>query len=353
MSYLEGKEVLITGGTGSLGKTLVKLLIKDGHRPHGVRVFSRDELKQWQMAGEIKEYQRGLGTDVRVAYIIGDVRNYESLYRAFENVDVVIHAAALKQIPACEDNPIEAVLTNVTGTENVIKAALARNVKRSMYVSTDKAVHAVNLYGATKAVAEKMFVHANVYSGRKGLRFSCCRYGNVLASRGSVVHTFQKCLDTGQSLPITDEAMTRFWISLPRVGRFLLRRVDDMEGGEIFVPEMNSLPVMDLGKFLWEKKFPELNCLNMIYNHIGVRPGEKVHECLIAPEELVMEESVAHIGMWDSPDPVLGEFEHYYTIVRCPTDPEHERTEVPLYSNSPKNHTLTKEEFFELLNEEV
>ena len=275
---ISGKEIILLGGTGSLGKTLTKLLIRDGHNPHGIRIFSRDEAKQWQMRDEIKAFQAKHGTDVPTAYIIGDVRCYDSLYRAFENVDMVINAAAMKQIPACEANPIEAVMTNVDGAQNVIKAALARNVKRIMHISTDKAVYPINLYGATKAVAEKLFIQANVYSGRKGVAFSCCRYGNVLGSRGSIVPLFKQQIAEGKPITLTHPLMTRFWISLPKVANFLLNRLCDMQGGEIFIPNMGALEMSEMLVHL-------LPGLNYPIEEIGVRKGEKMHECLIAEEE--------------------------------------------------------------------
>lgn len=278
MRFLEGKEILITGGTGSLGKTLTKLLIKDGHKPHGIRIFSRDELKQWQMQEEMDVFQAGLNTNIKIAYIIGDIRNYDSLYRAFESVNVVINAAAMKQIPTCENNPLEAVITNVDGVENVIRAALARNVKRVMHISTDKAVMPINLYGATKAVGEKLMVHANVYVGRKGMMFSCCRYGNVLGSRGSIVPLFRKQIAEGRPITLTHKNMTRFWTTLSRVGRFLLGRIGDMQGGEIYVPFMKACKITEVIKALLPNPDYEIA-------FTGIRSGEKMHECLIAPQE--------------------------------------------------------------------
>lgn len=275
---LQNKEILITGGTGSLGKTLTKLLIKDNHQPHGIRILSRDELKHWQMKQEINDFQTKHKSNINVSYIVGDIRNYESLYRAFENVDIVINTAAMKQIPTCEINPLEAVMTNVGGVENVIKAALARNVKRVMQVSTDKAVYPINLYGATKTVAEKLIIQANVYSGRKGIMFSCCRYGNVLGSRGSIIPLFKQQIADNKSITITHEDMTRFWITLPRVGRFLLNRLKAMEGGEIFIPYMKACTMKAMKDYIVPKPdYP--------VNYIGVRKGEKLHECLIAEEE--------------------------------------------------------------------
>ncbi len=275
---LRGKEILITGGTGSLGKTLVKLLIKDGHHPHGIRVFSRDEQKQWAMAEEIRQFQQALGTSVPVGYLIGDVRERARLMHACLNVDVIIHTAAMKHVPACEDNPLEAIRTNIHGAENVLEAALARNVEAVMHVSTDKAVHPINLYGATKQVAEKLFIQGNVYAGRNRTRFSACRYGNVLGSNGSVLVRWRQMLEQGKPLPFTHGDMTRFWITLPRVGRFLLARICDMEGGEVFVPSMGSMTMAQMLTYFRGDRF-------FATDLIGVRPGEKFHEVLVAPEE--------------------------------------------------------------------
>lgn len=327
----DNKEILITGGTGSLGKTLTKLLIKE-HNPRGIRIFSRDEVKQWQMAGEIKVFQTDLGKQVPISYIIGDIRNYESLYRAFENVDIVINTAAMKQIPTCETNPLEAVMTNVDGTQNVIKAALTRNVKHVMHVSTDKAVHAVNLYGATKTVAEKLIIHANaVYSGRKDIKFSCCRYGNVLGSRGSIIPLFKKLIENNEPITVTHKDMTRFWITLPSVGRFLLHRLQTMEGGEIFVPNMRACKIIDLVRYVQPYD-------NYPITFTGIRQGEKMHECLIALEEsnTVWEEQngwsiKSHKKVFDW-DPLA---------------------DNGLYSNSIDNKYIDKKNMLEMLKEEV
>jgi UDP-N-acetylglucosamine 4,6-dehydratase len=259
--------VLITGGTGSFGRKFTEVLLRD-HDPRRLIVFSRDELKQHEM-------RVGGFDDPRLRYFIGDVRDADRLRRAMTGVDVVVHAAALKQVPACEYNPIEAVLTNVMGARNVIDAALDTGVKKVLALSTDKAVNPVNLYGATKLVAEKLFVQANAYSGTGPTRFSCVRYGNVVGSRGSVIPLFAKQRQDG-NVTVTDPRMTRFWITLDQGVRFVIRCVEEMHGGEVFVPKIPSMNIMDLVKAL----VPECNV-----DVIGIRPGEKLHEVLISDDE--------------------------------------------------------------------
>jgi UDP-N-acetylglucosamine 4,6-dehydratase len=259
--------LLVTGGTGSFGKKFIEVAIRD-LKPHKLIVFSRDELKQHEM--------RVHGFDhPSLRYFIGDVRDRERLYRAFDSVDVVIHAAALKQVPAAEYNPLEAIKTNVMGAANVIDAAIDRNVKLVAALSTDKAANPINLYGATKLCADKLFVAANSYSGTHVTRFSVVRYGNVVGSRGSVVPFFLKMRPTGR-LPITDERMTRFWITLEQGVDFVLRCLERMEGGEIFVPKIPSMRLTDLAKAL----APECRL-----EKIGIRPGEKLHEIMISEDD--------------------------------------------------------------------
>ncbi len=278
---LHGQEILITGGTGSLGKTLTKILLKGEYGcPRGLRLYSRDEYKQHAMRLELAGYPNP--NNLQIVWIVGDVRDFSSLYRAMENVDLVINTAAMKQVPACEDNPLEAVRTNVHGAENIINAALQREVARVVQVSTDKAVHPVNLYGATKLTAEKLFIQGNVYVGRKRTRFSVCRYGNVLGSRGSVLPLFKQQIALGGPITVTDQKMTRFWITLPIAARFILDRVLQMEGKEIFVPKMGAMPIMQMVHRLLPGNAP------MIVKYTGIRAGEKLHELLIAPEEPVL-----------------------------------------------------------------
>lgn len=264
---LKGKTVFITGGTGSFGKACVKKLL-DEHNPKAVRIFSRDELKQWEM-------QRHFNDD-RLRFLIGDVRDGERVRRATEGVDIIIHAAAMKQVPACEYNPIEAVKTNIEGAVNVINAALDNSVPRVIALSTDKAVSPVNIYGATKLAAERLFIQSNSYRGlKRDTRFSVVRYGNVMASRGSVIPLFKKQKEAGE-LTITDEHMTRFWITLPQSVDFVLSSLEMMQGGELFVPKIPTMKIIDLAKTV----APAATC-----RVVGIRPGEKLHECLVTKEE--------------------------------------------------------------------
>jgi UDP-N-acetylglucosamine 4,6-dehydratase len=261
------KVVLITGGTGSFGKKLTRIML-DEYNPSKIIVYSRDELKQHEM--------RAAGYDAtNLRYFIGDVRDLDRMRRAFEGVDIVIHAAALKQVPACEYNPMEAIKTNILGSSNVIDAALDAGVERVVALSTDKAVNPVNLYGATKLAAEKLFIQSNSYAGGRKTRFSCVRYGNVVGSRGSVVPVFLRQRENGE-ITITDDRMTRFWISLEQGVRFVIRCVEHMHGGEVFVPKIPSMAIIDLAKAI----APEAKV-----NVIGIRPGEKLHEVLISEDE--------------------------------------------------------------------
>jgi len=258
--------VLVTGGTGSFGRKCVEILLQEYH-PKRLVIFSRDELKQSEM-------QRDL-SDSSLRFFIGDVRDRERLYRAFHEVDVIIHAAALKQVPSCEYNPFEAVKTNILGGQNVIDAAIDCGVRRVMDISTDKAVSPVNLYGATKLVAEKIFVQANAYAGFRPTRFACVRYGNVVGSRGSVIPLFLEQRNHGR-ITVTDPSMTRFWITVEQGVRFVLRCIEQMHGGEVFVPKIPSASVVDLARAV----APDCKV-----EHIGVRPGEKIHEILVSPDE--------------------------------------------------------------------
>ena len=266
---MDDKAILITGGTGSFGKKFVEIVLRD-FRPRKVIVFSRDELKQHEMR---QAFPDSIGS--RMRYFIGDVRDRERLYRAFSGVDIVVHTAALKQVPACEYNPFEAVQTNVMGAKNVIDAAIEQGVGKVLALSTDKAVNPINLYGATKLCAEKMFVQANAYSGGSGTRFSCCRYGNVVGSRGSVVPIFLEQRKQGR-ISITDPRMTRFWITLEQGVDFVLKCIDVMHGGEVFVPKIPSMNIMELAKALAPGCDVDI---------IGIRPGEKLHEVLVSEDE--------------------------------------------------------------------
>ncbi len=262
------KVVLVTGGTGSFGKKFIQIMLEEYH-PAKLIVFSRDELKQHEM--------RASGFDhPSLRYFIGDIRDLPRLTRAMEGVDIVIHAAALKQVPACEYNPMEAIKTNILGSSNVIDAALDTGVKRVMALSTDKAVSPVNLYGATKLAAEKLFVQSNTYTGAKATRFACVRYGNVVGSRGSVIPIFIKQRENGGKLTITDDRMTRFWLTLDQGVRFVIRCTEQMCGGEVFVPKIPSTRIIDLAKVIAPEAELEV---------VGIRPGEKLHEVLINEDE--------------------------------------------------------------------
>ncbi|MGI6740983.1 MAG: UDP-N-acetylglucosamine 4,6-dehydratase (inverting) [Brevefilum sp.] len=261
------KKILVTGGTGSFGKRFVEVMLKEYH-PARLIVYSRDELKQHEM--------RMAGFDhPNLRYFIGDVRDLPRLRRAFNGVDIVVHAAALKQVPACEYNPMEAIKTNILGSSNVVDAALDAGVKKVLALSTDKAVSPINLYGATKLAAEKLMVQSNAYAGGMATRFSCVRYGNVVGSRGSVVPLFIKQRETG-TVTLTDERMTRFWISLDQGVRFVIRCIEQMQGGEVFVPKIPSMKMTDLAEAI---------APGAKVNVIGIRPGEKLHEALISEDE--------------------------------------------------------------------
>jgi UDP-N-acetylglucosamine 4,6-dehydratase len=258
--------VLVTGGTGSFGQKFVRrMLAKDP--PRKLIVFSRDELKQHDMQQQFRH--------PNLRYFVGDVRDRERLYRAMKGVDIVVHAAALKQVPSCEYNPFEAVKTNILGASNVIDAALDCGVKRVLALSTDKAVNPVNLYGATKLCAEKLFVQGNAYTTGTGARMACVRYGNVVGSRGSVIPLFLAQKPSGV-ITITDDRMTRFWLTLEQGVEFVVQSVELMHGGEVFVPKIPSMRVIDLARAV----APECRV-----ETIGIRPGEKLHEVLLTEDE--------------------------------------------------------------------
>ena len=321
---LSNKTVLITGGTGSFGKKFVEIALKE-YSPKVIRVYSRDELKQLEMNRQFHE-------DERLRFFIGDVRDANRLSRAMSGVDVVIHAAALKQVPACEYNPIEAVKTNINGAINVIDAAIDNGVERVVALSTDKAVHPVNLYGATKLVAEKLFVQGNAYAGEQPTQFSCVRYGNVVGSRGSVIPLFRAQRDDGV-ITLTDKRMTRFWITLEQGVHFVITCLERMKGGEVFVPKIPSMKLTHLAETI----APEAQ-----QQFIGIRPGEKLHEVLLTAEE------ARHAK----------EFDDYYLI-----EPEHSfwsRDSYPdgqrlsdgfQYASDQNDHWLSVEELRQMVEE--
>jgi UDP-N-acetylglucosamine 4,6-dehydratase len=263
------KNILITGGTGSFGKKCTEIILSK-YKPKRLIIFSRDELKQFEMAQDYPDTKYEC-----MRYFIGDVRDKERMCRAFRNVDYVIHAAALKQVPAAEYNPFEAVKTNILGAQNVINVAIDNGVKKVIALSTDKAANPINLYGATKLCSDKLFIAGNSYVGRNSSIFSVVRYGNVAGSRGSVIPFFLKCRETG-IIPITDPRMTRFWITLEQGVDFVLNCLETMVGGELFVPKLPSMNIMDLAKVIAP------DCKTKI---VGIRPGEKLHEVMITKDD--------------------------------------------------------------------
>ncbi|MCR8686782.1 UDP-N-acetylglucosamine 4,6-dehydratase (inverting) [Campylobacter sp. 1569] len=276
-----GKSILITGGTGSFGKTYTKTLLQK-YKPKKIIIYSRDELKQFEMAREFN--------DTCMRYFIGDIRDKERLNIAMKDVDFVIHAAAMKHVPIAEYNPMECIKTNIHGAQNVIDACLENNVEKCIALSTDKACNPINLYGATKLASDKLFVAANNIAGNSHTKFSVTRYGNVVGSRGSVIPFFKKLINEGaKELPITDERMTRFWISLEDGVNFVLNNFAYMHGGEIFVPKIPSMKIVDLAKTM---------APNLAHKIIGIRAGEKLHEIMISSDD-------SHLTY---------EFENYYAI---------------------------------------
>jgi UDP-N-acetylglucosamine 4,6-dehydratase len=279
VAFLNGKSILVTGATGSFGKRFVKTILEQ-YDPKRVIAFSRDELKQYEMQQSIHS--------PKLRFFLGDVRDKERLYRAIDGIDVVIHAAAMKQVPASEFNPMEAIKTNIIGAENIINVCIDQGVKNVIALSTDKAANPANLYGATKLCSDKLFIAANALSERHRTRFSVVRYGNVIGSRGSVIPFFMQKRATG-ILPITDPRMTRFWITLGQGIKFVVDSLDRMHGGEIFVPKIPSMKVTDVAQVVAP------GCKTKI---IGIRPGEKLHELMITQDDAIN----------------TAEFEHHYAI---------------------------------------
>ena len=268
MSILGNSQVLVTGGTGSFGREFIRTLLAD-HSPERVVVYSRDELKQYEMRSE-------LGDRDNLRFFIGDVRDRHRLTRALRGIDYVVHAAALKQVDTAEYNPFEYIATNITGSQNVVEAALDSGVKKVVALSTDKASSPINLYGATKLVGDKLFQSANNYAGTQPTRFSVVRYGNVMGSRGSVVPFFKQLAESGQPLPITDPRMTRFWITLEQAVQFVISSFELMGGGEVFVPKIPSMKILDLANAI----APGATTVPM-----DIRPGEKLHEEMISLDD--------------------------------------------------------------------
>ena len=328
LKILDNASILITGGTGSFGRKFTDYVLKNSN-PRRVVILSRDEVKQLEMREKFPFTPGGV-----MRYFIGDVRDRDRLYRAFRGVDIVVHAAALKQVPTAEYNPLEVIKTNILGASNIIDAAIDCGVKKVIALSSDKAVNPVNLYGATKLCADKLFVSAGAYAGLGDTRFAVVRYGNVLGSRGSVIPEFIKRRKSG-ILPITDERMTRFWITLKQAVSFVVNCVENMKGSEIFVPKIPSMRVVDLACAI----VPECR-----HETVGVRPGEKLHEVLLTEEE-------ARRTL---------EFEDYYTIFPGPLRPDMEEerfsqgrpvSEDFRYSSDANTEWLSREKLKKIIGE--
>ncbi|MHB8066177.1 MAG: UDP-N-acetylglucosamine 4,6-dehydratase (inverting) [Ruminiclostridium sp.] len=273
---LTGKTILVTGGTGSFGKTFTKTVLEE-YDIEKLIIYSRDEYKQFIMQNEL-ESQYGKDKTSKLRFFIGDVRDKDRLYRAFKGVDYVVHAAAMKQVPACEYNPFEAIKTNIHGAQNVIDAALDRGVKKVVALSTDKAVNPINLYGGTKLVSDKLFISAGAYSGEDGAIFSVVRYGNVAGSRGSVIPFFQNLLDNGaKELPVTDVRMTRFWITLDEGVALVLKAINESKGGETYISKIPSFRIDDLAKAIGGEEIG--------IKEVGIREGEKLDEVMITKDD--------------------------------------------------------------------
>ena len=319
-----GKSILITGGTGSFGKRFVTKLVADSAFKN-ITVFSRDELKQYEMKQELN--------DPRINYLLGDVRDYERIYRALEDIDLVVHAAAMKQVPASEENPMEAIKTNVLGAANIINACVERKVQKVIALSTDKAANPVNLYGATKLCSDKLFISANNFPfSKNSTKFSVVRYGNVLGSRGSVVPFFIRQRELG-FIPITHKDMTRFWITLEQGISFVRNAFDLMSGGEIFIPKIPSFRIMDVA---------EVIAPNVPVKFLGIRPGEKIHEVMITEDDARNTlDFLDHYRIIESPIVRNLILENDKTISRVEDN----------FTYSSQNNTkwLSKNEFFDLL----
>ncbi|WP_291325676.1 UDP-N-acetylglucosamine 4,6-dehydratase (inverting) [Desulfovibrio sp. UCD-KL4C] len=323
---INNKSVLLTGGTGSFGQKFVEIALTQ-YRPRRLIIFSRDEHKQQRMQEKFSPENYPC-----LRYFIGDIRDKERLQRAFSNIDIVIHAAALRTIPSCEYNPYEAVKTNILGTQNIIEAAINEKISKLITISTDKAANPMNLYGATKLCADKLFINGNNYAGLNGPRFSVARYGNVLASRGNIIEYFLKSKKTGK-IDITDPNMTRFWITLEQSIDFVLNSLEVMQGGEIFIPKIPSMSIGDIAKAL---------CPECEINIQGIRPGEKMHEIMIPMNEAVN----------------TYEFENYF--VQQPAYRFFERTKMTSngvkvppnfeYSSDTNTQWLNKEDLLKLIN---
>ncbi len=319
------KNILITGGTGSFGKKFTKCLLEK-YKPNKIVILSRDEFKQYQMQAEFQSPV--------IRYFLGDVRDKERLYRAFHEIDYVIHAAALKQVPAAEYNPFEVIKTNILGAQNIIEASIDNKVKKVVALSTDKAANPLNLYGATKLCSDKLFVAGNSYAGGRITRFAVVRYGNVLGSRGSVIPLFLKQKDTGV-LTVTDKRMTRFWITLSQAVDFVGKAFRHMAGGEIFVPKIPSMTMYDMAKAI----APDAEI-----KEIGIRPGEKLHEIMIPADDS------RHTLEYDDHFRIFPEFQNW-EIKENPKAKGKKLPEGFSYSSDNNDKLLTKDELLKLIGE--
>lgn len=306
----EDKNILITGGTGSLGQALAPILLSKNIKK--IKIYSRDEYKQYVMFKKFEKYSD------KLEFFIGDVRDKDRLIKACNNIDCIIHAASIKHVPSCENNPMEAIKTNIFGSQNVIDAALKNMIKKVIGISTDKAVNPINFYGHTKAIMEKLFINANSFY----TKFSCVRYGNVVGSRGSVIPFFQKLAKEGKKFPLTDKRMTRFWITLGQAADFVVNSLEKMQGREIFIPKLPVMKITELAKAIKE---------DAEFEEIGIRPGEKIHETLIGYEE-----SAKRITYVD----------HY---VLEDSKPFIERSDKGIYASNTTENILSIEEMKKLL----
>jgi len=322
-SILSDQTILVTGGTGSFGTKFAEIVLKES-RAKTIRIFSRGEVKQ-------ENIRRQFNSDSRVRFLIGDVRDRDRLHYAMKDVDIVVHAAAMKQVPSCEYNPIEAVKTNIDGAMNIIDVAIDSEVEKVLALSTDKAVYPINLYGATKLVAEKLFIQANVYAGKKGTKFSCVRYGNMIGSRGSLVSLLKDQIKKGV-VTITDERMTRFWIAREQAVRFIISCIRYMRGREIFVPKMPSMRIIDLVESI---------APGAKHKIIGIRPGEKISETLLTQEEARYSRELPEYFIIEPEFPFWDK-----TMDRGKSLPESFR-----YTSKDNSQWLTKEDLRKLINE--
>ena len=330
MKQFNGATILVTGGTGSFGKKFSKMVLKK-FDPKKLIIFSRDEMKQWDMAQSYID-------DDRIRFFIGDVRDKDRLYRAFDGVDYVVHAAATKIVPTAEYNPFECIKTNINGAMNVIDASIDRNVKAVVALSTDKASSPINLYGATKLASDKLFVSGNSLSGKKETKFSVVRYGNVMGSRGSVIPFFKSIVDEGgKSIPITDENMTRFMISLEQGVELVLHAFEDMVGGEIYVKKIPSMKVVDIAKTIAPEMEQEI---------IGIRPGEKIHEQMIGIED------VMYTYEYDKYFKILPAIQNWYLDKNRILDGKKVESSFT-YSSDKNEEWMTKEELNNWINSNI